>query len=312
MRLRIRVLPAALIAATLAAALRAQPTPIPLAPAATPPPPADVLSLAPLPTPTAGTTLRIVEPPLVSVARLPAENPYGVAVDVAAQLPPKLVFSDAQLSAAMFVSVHVDPAGRQIAARRDRDPIPSLAAETQKSLARWTFTAARRGSQTVDTWGAYRLDLTVDVSAPKVLQTALVPVTPATTIPKPLAWGSDNEWLESRKPAPASGGAVPIEDVDTAPLPQKTPWSADSYKGNFGVKYWVKVSAAGRIERVIPLEVTDPVLLPYFRRVMAAWTLRPAQAGGKPVDSWNELFLSGTVSYSVDLKQIAALRRSLS
>ena len=37
---------------------------------------------------------------------------------------------------------------------------------------------------------------------------------------------------------------------------------------------------------------------------MNAWVLRPAQAGGAPVDSWNELTLAGQISYSVDVKQI--------
>ena len=168
-----------------------------------------------------------------------------------------------------------------------------------------------RSGQAVETWGAYRVDLEVEIRSPKVAQMAFTPVTPATAIPKPFEWKSDADWLESRHPAAVQDGSTPIDQVDTAPIPQKTPWSADSYKGPFSVKYWVKVDKTGRIERAIPIEVSDPVLLPYLRRSMSAWVIRPAQSGGSPVESWNELTLGGQVPYSDDIKQIVALRKSI-
>lgn len=249
--------------------------------------------------------------PSITVEKLPAENPFGKAADVPAALPPKLTFTDATFPAAFFVTVRVDPTGHPSNVRRDHDPIPSLAADTLKSVARWTFTPARRGGQPVDTWAPYRVELSVEIRSPKVAQAVLTPVEPSAPIPKPFQWPPDSEWLEARRvPAPLDG-TVPIDQVDTAPMPQKTPWSADSYKGPFSVKYWVKVDASGKITRAIPLEVSDPVLLGYFRRSMAAWVLRPAQSGGAAVETWNELTLAGTVSYSDDIKQIAALRKDI-
>ena len=35
------------------------------------------------------------------------------------------------------------------------------------------------------------------------------------------------------------------------------------------------------------------------------------QAQGAPIDSWNELLLTGQVSFDDEIKQIAALRRAL-
>ncbi|HWZ86526.1 MAG TPA: hypothetical protein VN032_10015 [Thermoanaerobaculia bacterium] len=293
------------------------PTPAPVAanpPAAAPettptPSPAD-LGL-PLPTPIAPTAMKIRDIPSIAVEKLPADNPFGKTAETPAVLPAKLVFNDATLPAGFFVSVHVDPAGRPLTVRRDHDPIPSLAAETLKSIGRWTFAPGRRSGQPVDTWGAYRVDLEVEIRSPKIAQMAFTPVTPATPIPKPFEWKTDADWLESRHNAPPQDGSVAIDQVDTAPIPQKTPWSADSFKGPFAVKYWVKVDKAGRIERAIPIEVSDPVLLPYFRRAMGAWVIHPAQSGGVPVDSWNELTLGGQVSYSDDIKQIVALRKSI-
>jgi hypothetical protein len=277
-------------------------------PEATPAPAEVVL---PLPTPIAPTALKIRDLPSITVEKLPADNPFGKAAEIPAALPPKLVFTDATMPAGFFVSVRVDPNGKAQSARRDHDPIPSLAAESLKSMSRWTFSPARRGGQPVDTWGAYRVDLEVEIRSPKIVQMAFTPVTPTTPLPKPFEWKSDAEWLESRHAPASDDGSVPLDQVDTAPIPQKTPWSADSFKGPFSVKYWVKVDKTGRIDRAIPLEVTDPVLLPYFRRAMAAWVIRPAQSGGQPVDSWNELTLGGQISYSDDIKQIAALRKNI-
>jgi hypothetical protein len=320
MRLIVRALS---LAAPLAAMLRLSalgqapmPTPTPAAapvapaPETTPAPAPEDLAL-PLPTPIAPTALKIRDIPSITVERLPTDNPFGKAAEVPAALPPKLVFTDATLPIAFFVSVHLDPAGKPLTVRRDRDPIPSLAAETLRSVSRWAFAPGRRGGQPVETWGVYRVELEVEIRSPKIAQMALNPVTPSTPIPAPLEWKSDADWLDSRHPPAPQDGSVPIDQVDTAPLPQKTPWSADSFKGPFSVKYWVKVDKTGRIERAIPIDVSDPVLLPYLRRAMAAWAIRPAQSGGAPVDSWNELTLGGQVSFSDEIKQIVALRKSI-
>jgi hypothetical protein len=226
-------------------------------------------------------------------------------------LPAKLPFVDSELAAGMFLSIHVDPNGKVLSARRDRDPIPSLAGETLKSLSRWTFSPARKAGQPVDTWGVFRFDLRVEIRAPRVLQMAFVPVTPTTPIPSPFEWSTDADWLDGRHPGAPADGSVSIDQVDTAPVPQKTPWSADSYKGPFMVKFWVKVDKTGHIERAIPLEVSDPVLLAYFRKAMNTWVIRPAQSAGAPVESWNELALGGQISYSDEIKQIATLRRAI-
>jgi hypothetical protein len=290
------------------------PTPTPGVPAAAataePTPSAADVAL-PLPTPIAPTALRIRDLPSIAVEKLPSDDPFGQTTDAAAALPPKLVFADATMPASFFVSIHVDPTGKPLAVRRDRDPIPSLAADTLKSISRWTLSPGRKGGQAVDTWGAYRVDLEVEIRSPKIVQTGFTAVTPSTPLPKPFAWKTDADWFESRHPAAPDDSSVVLEQVDIAPLPQKTPWSADSFKGPFSVKYWVKVDASGKITRAIPIEVSDPVLLAYFRRSMSGWVVRPAQSGGAPVDSWNELTLGGQISYSDDIKQIIALRKSI-
>jgi hypothetical protein len=331
MRLSGRVLPAAAVIATaLLPAARGQapeppPTPVsaPAAEATPVPTPMVILpaeaGAAPgapappvgVPTPTPALALRIVPTPFVSVEKLPAENPYGSTPGTPAALPARPAFPDRESLVAFFVSVRVDPNGHPLTVRRERDPIPSLAAESLKSIARWTFTPALESGRPVETWAAYRLDLQTEVRSPKDLQSSLTPVTPATPLPAPFAWPGDAAWLDSRKSAAPADGSVPLDRVDAPPVPRKTPWSADSYKGPFTAKFWVKVDRTGRITRTIPLEISDPLLIAYFRTAMSAWLLQPAQTAGKPVESWNALALSGQISYSADLKQVVALKQYL-
>ena len=285
----------------------------PSAPAVAPAPapaPAPVIA-RPIPTPTPAPPARITEPGIVAILQSPSDNPFGATAQVPASLPPKLAFVDATVSANEYVSVRVDATGKPVAFRLERDPIPSLSAEVQRSLARWTFEAARNAPGPVETWASLRLDLSIEIDAPRSVQSSLNLVTPATAIPHPLAWPTDDVWLQGRKGGAAVEGTVALESVDTPPMPRKTPWNAGSFKGPFSAKFWVRVKANGALEKAIPLEVSDPVLAVYLRRAMAAWAFRPAQANGAPIDSWNELSLSGQVSYSVELKQIASLRKSL-
>ena len=256
--------------------------------------------------------MKIKEAPVVPVAKLPSENPFGATPDSPAALPAKLPFAEATITVGLYVSVHVDATGKVLAVRRERDPIPSLAADTLKSISRWAFNPGRRAGQPVDTWGAYRIDLSVEIRAPKVQQISFTPVTPSTALPTPFDWPPDADWVESRHAGAPTDGSVSLDQVDSSPFPQKTPWSADSFKGPFTVKYWVRVDKAGKISRAIPLDASDPALLAYFRNAMNAWVIRPAQLAGAPVESWNELTLGGTIAYSDEVKQIIALKRAIS
>ncbi|HEX5134275.1 MAG TPA: hypothetical protein VFW81_02685 [Thermoanaerobaculia bacterium] len=269
-------------------------------------PPAAPTPVAVAPPPIA----RVTDAPVVAVLQAPAENPFGVVPEAPAALPPKLTFAEEVAHSAAYVSARIDATGRIMGIRPQRDPIPSLAGESQRSLARWVFDPARKGTESVETWAAMRLDLEVEIDAPRSVQGSLTPVTPTTAVPRPFLWAPDQAWLESRNGAPPDGG-VPLETVDNPPMPKKTPWDADSYKGPFSAKFWVKVNSAGVLEKAIPLEASDPILLPYLRRAMSGWAFRPARVNGGSADSWNELHLSGQVTYKVELKQIASLRRSL-
>lgn len=255
--------------------------------------------------------LRLSDPPLISISRLSAENPFGLVADVAAAPPAKPPLTEAALSAPFFATMRVDRLGHVTQSRRVRDPIPSLAADSKKSLDRWVFDPARKNGQTVETWASLRLDLQIVILSPRIEQMNMMPVTPASPVPVPFEWGSDTGWYETLKVSPPNDGTVPTEQVDTPPNPKKTRWDADSYRGPFSCRFWIKVNALGRVEKSIPIQVSDPILIAYMRKSFSSWQMRPAQVKGQAVDSWNDLSLSGQIGYSTEIKQIAKLAKTL-
>lgn len=273
--------------------------------------PTEIPTATPTPRPRVEETpARIVDPPSIPIGVLPPENPFAAQLDSPPALPPKPPLEDAILPAALFVEMRVDATGKPLLVRRARDPIPSLAAETQKDLARWTFEPAQRGGQKVETWTPLRLDLQVEVEPPRIDQSSLTPITPTTALPAPMDWGTDDGWYQALKVEPPSDGTVPVGQVDVAAAPKRTPFP-DSYRGPFSARFWVRVSPTGKVDRVLPIAASDPILIAYFRKTLPTWTLRPARRAGAPVESWNELTLSGQVSYSVDIRQIGQLRKPL-
>jgi hypothetical protein len=308
-------LTAALASAQTAAPAQAAPaavaTPVPVtaAPVAAEPAPAPAVPPVTLPVP--APVMRLVDPPVILVETLPPENPFATVVDAPAMMPVKPVAADAVIGASLFATIRVDPKGKAVAVRRARDPIPSLTAQSQSSLLRWTFDPGRKSGQAVETWTSLRLDLAVEIDSPKIEQALLTPITPTTPIAKPVEWGTDAAWLERLKPGPPVEGTIPNEQLDTPPVPKKQPWSSSSYKGPFSVKFWVRINGSGRVEKSIPLTASDPVLIPYFRKAIDSWLFRPARAAGAAVTTWNELLLGGQISFSTDLKLTASLRQSL-
>jgi hypothetical protein len=275
-------------------------TPAPAAPAAAGP-------TLPVPPP----VLRLVDPPVIVTETLPTENPFAVAFDAPAMAPVKPVAPDAIVAASLFAMLRVDTKGKVMSVRRVRDPVPSLATQTQSSMSRWTFDPGRKSGQPADGWAAVRLDLSVDIDEPKFEQFLLTPVTATTAIAKPFDWGTDATWLASAKPGPPVEGTVAADQFDAPPVPKKQPWSSSSFKGPFSVRFWVRINPTGRVEKAIPIQASDPVLIAFFRKNLEGWMFRPARAAGAAVATWNELTLAGQISFDTDLRQTVSLRQSL-
>ncbi|HEY7369380.1 MAG TPA: hypothetical protein VIA29_05785 [Thermoanaerobaculia bacterium] len=242
---------------------------------------------------------------------LPKDNPYGAAVESPAALPPKLTFGEWPSEATLFASVKVDRTGKAGTVRIVRDPLPGISRLVASSLGRWTFTPARQGGQPADAWASLRVDLNLQIDEPKVERQTLTPVKKDDALPSPILRGKDDDWYDTLPPGTPEDGVAPVEKLDAPPVPNKTRWDADSWRGAFTMKFWIQVDAAGRIVRAIPLEASDPGLVPYFRRAIAGWTLKPGRVAGAAASTWNELVLGGQIRYDASIKQIQTLRKTL-
>jgi hypothetical protein len=258
-----------------------------------------------------GAPLKITEAGTTLVARFPTDNPFGSAVDSPAMPPVKPVIPKILMTDEMYVAIRVDAKGKSTSFKRVRDPIPSIGADTQKSFLRWVFDPPKKGGQPVDTWTSVKLDLAMEVDPLKIEVLQLTPVTREAPIPTPFEWPAAAAWFEAQKPAPPTDGAVPLEQLDVPPAPRKTPWSADSFNRSITVKLLVRITAAGKVDRMVPLQVADPFLIPYLKKGLALLVFKPARVGNANIDSWNEALLTGTIDTSIELKQILSLRKSL-
>ena len=64
---------------------------------------------------------------MISVSRLPADNPFGRRRRRAARSPPKPPFPELPVTTSLFAAVRVDPTGKVVArSRLVRDPVPSV------------------------------------------------------------------------------------------------------------------------------------------------------------------------------------------
>ena len=122
-----------------------------------------------------GAPLKIIEEGTPLVARFPTDNPFGSVVDFPAIPPVKPVIPKILMTDEMYAAIRVDARGKTTAFKRVRDPIPSIAADTQKSFMRWVFDPPRKGGQPVDAWTSVKLELAMEVDPLKIETLQLIP-----------------------------------------------------------------------------------------------------------------------------------------
>lgn len=246
----------------------------------------------------------------VTVLEIPDANPYACDAEISPALASRELPSGGEATLASYVAVRLDAEGRVAEVLFLHDPIPSLEAQELASLQKWEFTPPRKGGAPTAGWATIRLDLKVEYSRPQLTRASFVKVRPEDPLPAPLAGRWDESWLATAPPLRDLHGAESVEALDAQPLPRKTKWSADRYKGPFPVKLWIEVSAAGKASRIVPVDLKDPALLPYLQRALARWNFAPAHKGSADVPCWGILELDGTISYDVSLLRAASVKKS--
>jgi hypothetical protein len=248
-------------------------------------------------------------PPPV-ILTLPDANPFAVVPDT----PPTFVTHDfpsgVRERLAEFVAMRLDAEGKVVETIFIHDPIPSLEPQQKESFAKWKFDPPMKGGAPAAGWATIRLDLNLDYSRPSVEKLTFTPIGAQDAIPSAAATRWDDAWLETAPPLKDPGGAYPVEALDTPPLPKKTKWYADRFKGPISLRFWVEAGTSGRALRLVPVDVRDAALIPYFRAALSRWTLVPAHKNNGVVTCWGLLEITGTMSYDIDLAGAASLKKS--
>jgi hypothetical protein len=242
--------------------------------------------------------------------KLPDANAYACDAEVPPALASREMPSGVEASAAAFAACRLDPEGRVQEVLLLHNPFPSLAPQMIASLQRWEFVAPKKAGAPVSGWATLRLDLKVEFSRPQIARASFVKVSPQDPLPAPLTDRWDESWIATAPPLKELHSAEPPESLDVQPLPRRTKWLADRYRGPFPAKLWIEVSPQGRAARIVPVGLKDPVLLLYLQRAAARWNFAPARKGAAAVSCWGILDLDGTVGYDVSLVRAASIKKS--
>ena len=245
-----------------------------------------------------------------AVMKLPETNPYACDSDTPPALASREMPSGIEAAVAAYAACRLDPQGRVAEVLLLHDPVPSLAPQVVASLQRWDFVPPKKAGAPVSGWATLRLDLNVEFSRPQITRATFTRVSPEEPLPVPLTDRWDESWIATAPPLKDLRGAEPPETLDLQPLPRKTKWLADRYRGPFPVRLWIEVSPQGKAVRLVPVGLKDPVLLLYLQRAAAHWNFAPASKGGSAVSCWGILDLDGTIGYDVSLLRAASIKKS--
>lgn len=246
-----------------------------------------------------------------AVIPMPPDNPFACRPDTPGRLVTHPLASGVTVDIPEMVAFHLDAKGDVKSALPVHDPIPTLGQQQQASLLRWRFTPPKKGGAPVEGWATVRLDLRMEYSRPDLTKISFMPVAPDMPLPPPLDTVWDDSWISTAPPLKDLAGGVSAEELDSPPLPEKTKWSADKYKGPLKVRLWIKVGTAGHVEKIVPVEWGNPAVFAYLQRTVARWTFVPSARGGSFLDCWGILDLEGHITYDVSLVQAASLKKSI-
>ena len=266
-----------------------------------------VLAQAPNPEPAAASPADPVRP---IVMALPDRNPFACDADTGPAVVTRDFPSGVEATIPEFVSFRLDRTGKIQDVVLVHDPIPSLEPQQRESFKKWEFLPPKKASLEVAGWSTVRLDLKFEYSRPQITRAEFLPVAAATAIPPVVPSRWDEGWIETAPPLTDLRGAEAVEALDVPPLPKKTKWYADRFKGPFQAKLWIEVSPAGKATRIVPVELKDAGLLGYLRGAISRWNFTPARKAGQPVSCWGMLDLAGTISYDVSLLRSASIKKS--
>ena len=242
----------------------------------------------------------ISDPVRLAPAEVVYVHPLYRRLDEPPRLSERMPPGDFEARATLVLTLHVNETGKVVEGAAVEPPLRGLTIPVAAMLQRWKFTPARKGGQSVATWATQALDLNVELEKPIYTVFNLRPLGKDDPLPAVARESTAEEWLAKypKEIAPPDPAAVSVEDVDTPPVAEKTPWSFDATRQRARLTALVEVSALGAVSRILPTGDAEPLLVRWLRESAAKWKLAPAKAGGRTVASW--MSLDATLDYTID------------
>lgn len=248
--------------------------------------------------------LRPVEAIADPVRPAPAEVAYAHPFFVALEEPPKLVERpnpvDLETRVPLVIAARVLETGKVSELAAVEPPLKAFAGPLPALQPKWRFAIPRKGGRPVATWATVVLDLAVSLEKPVFSAFSLEPLKKDEPLAKPFRDVALEDAL-AKYPAeldPKDPEAVSVEELETLPAAEKTPWSFDASRQRAHLTALVEVSFQGTVSRVLPTGDVEPLLARWLRESAAKWKLAPGKAGGRAVSSW--MTLDATLDYTID------------
>lgn len=242
----------------------------------------------------------IPDPVKLPLSEVPYVHPLWKPLEAPAKLTDRPAPVDFTARTTLFTTLRVDENGKVTEGEAVQPPLAAFSAAVATLSQRWRFAPAKRGGGPVVTWATYGIDLQVALEKGAYSAFSLLPVAKDETLETVLRESPGDSWI-TRYPkeiAPKDPAAVSVEEVDILPVPEKTGWSFSSARVRTHVTALVEVSSVGAVRRIVPTGTLEPLILNWVRQNAQMWKLSPAQAGGKPVDSW--MALDTTLEFTID------------
>ncbi len=254
----------------------------------------------PAPLPAARPVDALPDPMRVTAAEVVYAHPLFRPFDEAPKLLERANPQDLETRQPLVLSLHLLETGRVVEAVPVEPPLKGLAAPLAALVPRWRFTPAKKGSQPVQTWATYSIDLAISLEKGIFTGFTLEALRKGDPLVPTVRDTSGDGWmaLYPRDIEPKDPVAVSIEDVDVLPSPEKTPWSFDAARVRARTTVLVEVSEQGVVSRFLPTGETEPLLGIWMKRFASKWRFTPARSGGRPVSCW--MTLDATLDYTLD------------
>jgi hypothetical protein len=223
--------------------------------------------------------LHLEVPMAVPAVTVAAANPFAVVIDQGPRLvnsnPPKGL--DAHGEA--VVAAYVDARGDCLGAVPLELPFPGMTSAVLTEFTGSRFDAARVGKQEVPSWAVVQIRVETKIKRAEIIAEDFI-LPDATTPPEP-----------ELPVIPRPSGQLmnlpfsPASSLSELAIPKRVRLRVSGREAEVTVRALVHITAAGRCDRYVPLEV-DSGLDMWLANYLASWSLHPAQRGGEPADSW--------------------------